>query len=206
MRRQITTALAAGILTFAGAAGVAAQEHGHGRGHDKQELRERRERDDVNERNRSVTDVVLGRRGDQRDDDRYEDDRDEGRRGNGPPFCRNGKGHPTKGWRWCQEKGWDRNGTRWDQVGWGDVIFRNPRDSRTGRLDQRTLGDVLGDIILGRLDARRSYLGVHSGFSGYWQPDGRGRTLNVTAGGVPIARLVDRDGDGRADTVYLAGH
>src|SRR5262245_53293464 len=26
-----------------------------------------------------------------------------GRNGNGPPFCRNGQGHPTKGRQWCEQ-------------------------------------------------------------------------------------------------------
>ena len=35
-----------------------------------------------------------------------------GKKGNGPAFCRNGQGHPVHGWRWCEDKGWDRSGNR----------------------------------------------------------------------------------------------
>src|SRR6056297_13299 len=61
------------------------------------------------------------RSSDRYDDDRYDDwDEDEwedrrdrrydrrdnrGRQVRGPKFCQNGQGHPTKGRRWCYEKG-----------------------------------------------------------------------------------------------------
>lgn len=35
-----------------------------------------------------------------------------GKQGKGPAFCRNGQGHPVHGWRWCEDKGWDRGGGR----------------------------------------------------------------------------------------------
>jgi hypothetical protein len=35
-----------------------------------------------------------------------------GKQGNGPAFCRNGQGHPVHGWQWCEDKGWDRSGSR----------------------------------------------------------------------------------------------
>ncbi len=49
------------------------------------------------------------------------------RRDNGPAFCRSGAGHPVFGWRWCEERGWDRSGF-WD----GD---RDRGRNRAGRRD-----------------------------------------------------------------------
>ncbi|HUH11938.1 MAG TPA: hypothetical protein VMK65_02465, partial [Longimicrobiales bacterium] len=78
------------------------------------------------------------RRGD-RDDDRWNDRRrdDRGRdraRGQqraerGPPFCRNGQGHPVHGRRWCQDKGFGQ-GSVWERARWEDVIFGDGRGSR----------------------------------------------------------------------------
>ena len=142
------------------------------------------------------------RRGDR--DDR--DDRDRrGERGNGPSFCRSGAGHPVFGWDWCRERGWDRSANvpvRWERRSWEDVIFR--RTDRRGTLDRRDLGDVLGSVIVGRLDTRRRELGARDSYAGRWITSGSGRELWVTAGGVPLARLVDRNGDRRVDGVYLA--
>ena len=43
---------------------------------------------------------------------------------NGPPFCRNGQGHPVHGRRWCEEKGYGMYGSVLDQ--------RAQRTSRSG--------------------------------------------------------------------------
>src|SRR6186713_1357227 len=40
------------------------------------------------------------------DDDHDDDIGQTARRGNGPPFCRNGQGHPVHGQEWCERKGW----------------------------------------------------------------------------------------------------
>ena len=161
-----------------------------------------------------------------RDDDRWEDRRDrdddrwDGRRdrddrsrgkaargqqkaGNGPPFCRNGQGHPVHGRRWCQEKGWGLgNASVWERARWEDVIFGDDRRSRQrGVLDRRTLGDVLGDVVLGRLAGQAG-----SGeLSGRWiTPRDGARVLQVQAGGRPLAELTDLNGDGRVDAILLA--
>lgn len=137
---------------------------------------------------------VLGRRGDRR-------------QGNGPPFCRNGRGHPVHGWQWCREKGWDRQGSRgilWERRGWEDVIFRAPTDRRRGVLDQRGLIDVLGDVVMGRLDDRRRYMGEQGSLRGEWRGRGSTSVLDVLVGGVPLARLVDTNADGRVDSVFVA--
>lgn len=60
----------------------------------------------------------LIRRGeDRRDDDRrWEGERRDERRG--PPFCRNGEGHPVHGMQWCRDKGFDS--------GYGGILGRLP--------------------------------------------------------------------------------
>jgi hypothetical protein len=73
--------------------------------------------------------------------------------GGGPPFCRNGQGHPTKGRQWCVDKGWGGAARpvygRQREV-WDDVIYRNPAPRQDRRERQSTVGGILGDIILGR--------------------------------------------------------
>jgi hypothetical protein len=116
-----------------------------------------------------IRDAVLGRTGQnvpQNDpryesrypyDPRYETGRYEtgkvknkAKGGGGPPFCRNGQGHPTKGWQWCEDKGWAGAG-RPVLSRQRDVILGNPAPRQRGRVEQQpTIGGVLGDIILGR--------------------------------------------------------
>lgn len=156
---------------------------------------------------------------DDRDDDRWDDDdRDDRRRegsrtrsrherGNGPSFCRSGRGHPVFGWEWCRERGWDRSSSsrypvRWERRTWEDVIFR--RQDRKPSLDRRDLGSILGDVIFGRVDTRRREIGAPGDWLGRWVDTSAGRELWITAGGIPIARLVDRNGDRRVDNVYVA--
>lgn len=131
-----------------------------------------------------------------------ESGRREARRGNGPPFCRNGRGHPVHGLEWCEAKGWSAN---WQRTVWDDVILRAPRDRRDRVYEQDSLGEILGSVIFGRLDAQRHQVGAHGApLQARWV-SGRGgaRALQVRAGGVPIAELTDLNGDGRADVVLL---
>lgn len=65
-------------------------------------------------------------RGERRtDDDEWDSERANGKKGNGPPFCRSGKGHPVFGMDWCRDKGFDGTDRdydvrdRRDQGGWG---------------------------------------------------------------------------------------
>src|SRR5690606_36007862 len=140
-------------------------------------------------------------------DSRYDRDRyDRGRR-SGPKFCQNGQGHPVHGRAWCRDKGFDlgRGYTRdrWDRVSWDDVIFQR-RDRRyDSRLGSSVLRDVLGGSIYGRLDDHRRSAGYAEGLAGTWGRSGAGYVLNVFAGGVPIAQLIDANLDGRAETVLL---
>jgi hypothetical protein len=227
MTWKVTMAL---VMALGVAAPLDAQGRGNGNGRDRVEstrvdedrdkdrddrdvrdVRDNRDdRDDRDQRDeRSVWDVISGRGDrdddrDDRDDDRFESRRSE--RGNGPSFCRSGAGHPVFGWDWCRERGWDRSNSRypvrWERRPWDDVIFS--KDPSRSTLDRRTLGEVLGDVVFGRIDTRRRELGSTADYAGRWVASSAGRELWISAGGVPLARLVDRDGDRRVDGVYLA--
>lgn len=192
------------IVALGLSVGTAAPVDGQRRGDRDDDRYEREDDDRYGERKgRSEGDArrATGRRGDERGRSaRHE-------RGNGPAFCRSGAGHPVFGWGWCRERGWDRSGARavrWEQRSWEDVIFRDPRRDRDRNLDQRGLADVLGDIVFGRIDTRRRELGSAADYRGRWTTSGNGTELWITAGGIPIARLVDRDGDHRVDAVWTA--
>jgi hypothetical protein len=208
MKWTILRGMAAVMVALAVAAPVEAQRRA-----DRDRDDDRYERDDdhrVGEREGNRE----GRKGDSDDWDysRTAERRGEradrerrGERGNGPSFCRSGEGHPVFGWDWCRERGWDRGATipvRWERRSWEDVVFR--RSDQRGALDRRDLGDVLGSVVFGRLDTRRRELGSRDSYVGRWVTSGNGRELWVTAGGVPLARLVDRNGDRRVDGIYLA--
>lgn len=155
-------------------------------------------RENERERRRDDRDSRRDERGwDPRDI--YENDR--ARNGNGPPFCRNGQGHPVHGREWCREKGWGLGNSR--DV-FGDIIFRQPRDRR---YDDRTLGrgtlaDILGSVILGRFESYGSQFGAGA-INGRWLEDYGTRMLQLNIGSVPIARLVDSNRDGRVDDIVL---
>ena len=137
---------------------------------------------------------VLGRVLDHDDDDRGNQGQ---RRGNGPPFCRNGQGHPVHGMEWCQRKGWS-------QAGWGNVIYRNPLPSNR-RIEQPTVRDILDSVILGRLTDHSRRLGASGPIDGRTFYVGDASVLQLRAGGVPLAELTDWNRDGRVDLVLLAG-
>jgi uncharacterized membrane protein len=142
--------------------------------------------------------VVIGGR------DRRDDDRRDARSGSGPKFCRNGEGHPVHGRQWCRDKGFglgSGSGIVWRPAGWEDVRIRN---RRTGELDRGGLIDILGDVVFGRLDARRSALGVSGPLGGTWLRGESGQdVLVVRSGSLPVAEMVDRNRDGRFDVVLL---
>jgi hypothetical protein len=137
---------------------------------------------------------VLGRIEDRDDDDREGRGR-EARRGNGPPFCRNGQGHPTKGMEWCREKGWTQ------QSGWGNIIYRNPLPSDR----QPRARDILDSVILGRLTDYSRQLGARGPIESrsFWVGDAS--VLQLRAGGVPLAEFTDWNRDGRVDLVLVPG-
>jgi hypothetical protein len=152
---------------------------------------------------------------DDRDDDWYEGRRDRrgqrrsGRdRARGPKFCQNGQDHPTKGMRWCREKGFEPRGSvrraarraeRWERRRVEDIIFRVPRRDRHRAVVERALlADILGPrryrqlerVAVGPLAARWVF------------PSRRVRVLQVRDRRGPIAELTDLNGDGRVD-VFL---
>lgn len=145
-------------------------------------------------------DEERGRRDDEYDDE-WEDDA-RGKRGKGPKFCRNGEGHPVHGRAWCREKGFGTDAgydDTWDERQAPDVLFPSPQRRRSSTVDGGVLGDILGGGVLGRLEraARQLNLGP---ISGRWRGDSE---LQILGGSTPLARLVDLNGDNRADIVYL---
>lgn len=125
------------------------------------------------------------------------------RNGNGPPFCRNGEGHPVHGWQWCVDKGWAGN-AGWARESWTDVIFGGRSPDRDARIAEPTLGGILGDVVLGRLARLGRDAGLSGRIDGRWMPLGSGGSvLQLRMGGVPLAELADLNRDGRAEVVYL---
>lgn len=180
--------------------------------------------EDDDERGRDARRGIPGRRG---GDERYDPRRaprqgdyrgaENGRRGGGPPFCRNGEGHPVHGWDWCVEKGWaqdgyynqgryqDRRDGGWLPTRWEDVILGSPTPRRSGeRMAEPTLADILGGVIMGRLAGHRDRIGASGDLSGRWLLENGARILQVRSGHTPLAELTDLDADGRADVVLLA--
>ncbi len=145
--------------------------------------------------------------------DRYEYDRYDrvGRNGSGPAFCRNGRGHPVKGWRWCVEKGWAGNGygharttrARWDRVRWGRVDLFAPRG--VGRLGWLPAHRFLDRKVVKRLNRHRSRMGLRGNLTVRWTRDRGGETVvQVRAGGFLMAEMRDYDRDGFADLIMVA--
>lgn len=135
--------------------------------------------------------------------DRYQWDNHRDWKGSGPAFCRSGgAGHPVFGRQWCQDKGFGSRYDRWDRDGWRnvDVQRRRGRDYDLGR---PVLIDILGDVLYRRFEAfGRQYYGGGA-LTGDWFHDGRGGVLQLSVGGVPFARLVDANRNGRIDDVLL---
>jgi hypothetical protein len=128
--------LAAGLLT-AGATQIAAQRTGggvFGRIARPQVILEEAAR-----RDREAARQESARQRQRTYDPRYETGRARRGNGGGPPFCRNGQGHPTKGWQWCVDKGWASAApyartTRPAARGrWSDVILGRPQTQQQPR-------------------------------------------------------------------------
>ncbi len=171
---------------------------------------------------RTIGDIILGRDGDrdrdERADRRDRKDRESARErgkqknkaGKGPPFCRNGEGHPVHGRQWCRDKGFGLGsglGGRWEDRGsWGDIILGSPRggDRRRGAVDRGGLIDVLGDVVFGRIDAERARVGGRAPLEGRWLELGDGgHVLQIRSGSRPVAELTDLNGDGRVDVALV---
>jgi hypothetical protein len=156
---------------------------------------------------------------DEWDDDRYDrrdrryDRRDNrGRRARGPKFCQNGQGHPTKGMRWCYEKGFatrgydrrDRRRTpRWERRSIEDIIFRAPRrDRRVER--RRAERRIILEDVLGRTRLRQLQRVADGPLAARWvYPSRTVRVLQVRDRRGPLIEMTDLNGDGRVD-VFLA--
>lgn len=135
-------------------------------------------------------------------------------RGGGPPFCRNGQGHPVHGWSWCVAKGWAPGSYSyapvrgWEEVYWPDARFYRKRPIRHDVwLDRGALVEVVGERVLARLEVhdapgRRARSG--GPVRARWMSgDGGGAVLEVHIGSTPVAYLHDVSLDGRVDRVYL---
>jgi hypothetical protein len=155
--------------------------------------------------------VVVRQRDRDRDDDRRWDDRDsdsdrngknKGKK-NGPKFCQNGQGHPVHGREWCRQKGYDSGYGVFSRVDWDDVVLRRGRYDTRRDLNRGTLQDILGSAVLGRFDRQRSRLGYNQPLYGRWVDSDAGAVLRLLSGAQPIAQIIDRNRDGRADLVLL---
>jgi hypothetical protein len=125
---------------------------------------------------------------------------------NAPAFCRSGEGHPVWGREWCLDRGHglgrsnDRLWSRTTQV--SDIIFLQPMERV--RYDRVGLLDVLGEMVFGRLALHALSLGFDQPLAGRWVAEPRApRLLVIDAGPEPVAELVDLDGNGRVDVLYV---
>lgn len=144
--------------------------------------------------------------------DRRDDRRDNrGRRARGPKFCQNGQGHPTKGMRWCYEKGFATRGydrrsdrrraPRWERRSVEDIIFRVPRRDR--RTERRTERRIVLEDVLGRTRLRQLQRVADGALTARWvYPSRTVRVLQVRDRRGPLVELTDLNGDGRVD-VFL---
>lgn len=92
-----------------------------------------------------------------------------------------------------------RPAPRWRSRPAEDIVYRRPR--KTGvRISVEVIVDLLGRDRVRRLRERRRRLGLRGRLTGRWSSTrGGGLVLRIQAGDRPLARLVDRRGDGRAD-------
>lgn len=198
-----------------------------GRGADDDDRRRGRTGDVERDRTSGTIGDILGRRSeddrrnrprrgdddwddDDWDDDDWDDRRDRRRgevyrrgnnRGGGPAFCRSGEGHPVFGRAWCREKGFGLGGYDdgyWERRRPGDIYFPHRRGSRT--LGGSILEDILGRSTYNQLNRRARDLRVSGPIRGRWSGDSE---IRVYAGNDPFARIVDLNGDRRADVIYL---
>lgn len=113
-----------------------------------------------------------------------------------PAFCRSGSGHPVYGRSWCVQKGFGLGNANWNRVTWGDVVLQPRRAS---------ISDVLSSVVLGRLtNYAAQRLGLTSPLYGSWLNNTTDRRVYIVrSGSVPVAEMVDVNGDRRADYVLL---
>lgn len=155
---------------------------------------------------RAVVAPPVGAAAAPRRGDRYPTVANDPPRNGAPSFCRSAEGHPVWGRDWCLDKGFGLGDGR---RAWAvtrpieDIILGRP-DPRQRRIESAGLGDLLGDIVLGRLAFQSVVLGGTDPLTGLWIGDAEGpRTLRVMSGRVPVAELVDYDRNGRVDTIVF---
>jgi hypothetical protein len=124
-----------------------------------------------------------------------------------PAFCRSGEGHPVWGRQWCLDKGFGlgmNSNSRWGYTNYvGDLRFAKVSPGEV--LAREALVAVLGQQAFDRLALHAITLGLSQPISGRWIGDGTGpRVLLVQSAAVPVAELVDLNGDNRADRMVVA--
>jgi hypothetical protein len=68
------------------------------------------------------------------------------------------------------------------------------------------LADVVGEVVLARLEQQRQRIDALSPLTGRWLPaEGGGVVLQVFSGRTVLAELLDADGNGQVDLVLLNG-
>ena len=83
------------------------------------------------------------------------------------------------------------------------MILRRGRYDTRRDLSRGTLQDILGSVVYGRFDRQRSRLGYSQPLYGRWVDSDAGSVLRLLSGNQPIAQIIDRNRDGRADVVLL---
>ena len=123
-----------------------------------------------------------------------------------PSFCRSGEGHPVWGRQWCLQKGFglgDQSDYQWAAArDVGDVVFTRPV---VGPLNRDALYNLLGQVAFDRLALHALTLGYSDPLTGVWRTDpGNPGVLLVNSGRLPVAELVDENGDQRPELMLVA--
>jgi hypothetical protein len=94
------------------------------------------------------------------------------------------------------------SGTVWDPAFWEDAFLRAPRQA--GVVSSIELVEVIGDVVLTRLEQQRRLIDALSPLTGRWLPAEQGGVvLQVFSGRTLVAELLDADANGRVDLVLL---
>lgn len=103
-----------------------------------------------------------------------------------------------------------RRDVNWVAADWRNVRFRNPRGNGRGHGRVTRAGYVpnlyglVGERTYRRLERHAERIGAYGALNAIWVRLDRGaRVLQVRAGRVPLAELVDHDRDPRVEEVWL---
>jgi len=125
-----------------------------------------------------------------------------------PSFCRSGEGHPVFGREWCLNKEFGLGSYR--DVRWArttrldNVIFLQPANT-SNDLAREALISLLGPVAYDRLALHAITLGLVDPLVGRWMGEPTGsRILRLSSGLLPVAEIVDRNRDDRADVMVVA--